>query len=392
MHEGWKRWFVGIASVLALSCSEEATQEDALVSPVPLEHVTFRDTTIQSISGTTFKMPAAMDGSNNLVGRSGNYVAYTMIQFYPGYFDIMDTVNVLSATLTLHGASFFGDSTSTVGFSIYRTDLSWSSSTFTWDSLQSGLYDAGKIRGSYSGRIGLDTEAVSIKLDTTMAREWLATSTDTTRSKYGMILVPNQTTNVVRGFHTFESDSTSYYPTLRIITLNVAGTVYDTLVYNLGNDTFVGNIDNLNSRSDLFYLQSGVVYRGIIKFDVSFLPKGASIHKAELQIKRDPLTCRLNRFSGDSAIAAHVVTSETDYRGFEATYSAGRLMTDSLTRYSIDARRAVQSWLRGPNYGMLLRMGSTHEFSSFDLLTFYNVTAADATVRPRLKIIYTTVQ
>ena len=227
--------------------------------------------------GSTFKLVSAMNSTVNLVGRSGKYTASTVLAFYATYFPNRDTVNVISATLYLHGASFYGDSTGQLSFTVHRLNHSWNQGTLTWDSVQTDFYDPSVIRGNYSGRIGLDTEQVSVDLDTAMAREWMVTPTSTEYTyRYGMILVPTASATVVRGFHSFENDSTTWVPSVRLICRNVAGTVIDTTTYSLGVDTFVGNIDGLDTDTKLAYVQAGVVYRSIMNFDVSVLPKGPS--------------------------------------------------------------------------------------------------------------------
>jgi hypothetical protein len=295
---------------------------------------------------------------------------------------------VLSATLYLHGASFYGDSTGQLSFTVHRLNRTWNQGSVTWDSVQTDFYDPSVIRGTYAGRIGLDTEQVAIELDTTMAREWLVTPTSTEYTfRYGMILVPTASATVIRGFHSFENDSTSWVPSVRLICSNVAGTVTDTTIYSLGVDTFVGNIDGLDSDAKLAYVQAGVVYRSILNFDVSMIPKGAIVNNALLTLQRDPATSWVNRFAGDTAVAAHVMEGATTTSAFEATSAVARLVPGSSTTYSADVVHAVQSWVRGPNYGLLLRTNGAREFQSFDLVTFYNH-LADAPRVPRLKIIY----
>jgi hypothetical protein len=44
--------------------------------------------------------------------------------------------------------------------------------------------------------------------------------------------------------------------------------------------------------------------------------------------------------------------------------------------------------VRGPNYGVLLRVTGEQEFTTFDLLTFHNATATNVLQRPRIRILY----
>jgi hypothetical protein len=229
-----------------------------------------------------------------------------------------------------------------------------------------------------------------MNLDTAMVRRWLQPTTYT--DNYGIILIPTPNANVVRGFHEFQYGSNdSLYPKLTVIARNLAGTVTDTAVYNVGQDTFVGNIDNLNSNSELVYAQAGVSYRSTMMFDVSNIPRGAIINQAQLTLVYDQASSRLNRFTADTAVAAHTLLDAADYTKFEL--QGTRSTVDSLTstgKFRFDIRRQVQYWIRNAstNYGLLLRPANANEFSSFDLLTFFNQSAQDTTKRPQLIVKY----
>jgi hypothetical protein len=386
MREGKRRWLPLILAVLVIACSEDPTEENALVAPLPLVGVAVRETTITATSGSSFKRVLPMNGSINLVGRSGNYTAIGAFAFYSNYFPARDTVNVLSARLSLRAASFFGDSTAPFGFTVHRISRSWTAGGVTWDTVQTGFYDAATVRGTYTGGVGEDTQRIVVELDTTMVREWL--KTEDTDTRYGFVLVPTPGTNVVRGFTAFEADSSKDLPTLEIIAQNVAGTVRDTSTYSLGIDTFVGNNDAVIASNALLYLQAGVLYRSLVNFDVSFIPRGSTVHLAELQLQRDPSTSKLNRFSGDASIAAHVMLADSATGTFSTTGSTGAVKTGTSDTYVADVYGTVQSWVRGSNYGLLLRVYGDQEFGSFDLFTFHNVGATNAALRPRLRILY----
>jgi len=393
MPDGRKRWLPLILAALVMSCSEDPTEENALLAPLPFVGVAVRETTLTVAGGSSFQQYSPMNGNINLVGRSGDYTAVTALAFYTNYFPNRDTVNVAAARLYLRAASFFGDSTAPFGFTVHRISRSWTAGSATWDSLQNGVYDASLARGTFSGTVGADTQRITVDLDTAMVREWLRTvGTDNTDTKYGIVLVPAAGTNVVRGFHSFEADSTSYIPTLEIIAVNVAGTVRDTTLYTLGIDTFFGNNENLMSRSDLFYLQAGIIYRSHVTVDVSSIPKGSTVHLAELLMERDPLTSKLNRFSGDRTFAAHLALTDSAKGGFQSTAASGALKSGTTDTYTTDIRTAVQAWVRGPNYGLILRVAGDQEFESFDLLTFFNATAANPVQRPRVRIVYSVPQ
>jgi hypothetical protein len=378
--------FMAIAFALAVmfaACSDTPTESNSVGDSLLSKNLVVRDTTLQSVASTSFRKYTPMDSRVNLVGHHGNYSAYTALQFFSSGFPNRDTIQVVSATLKLRLVSWFGDSTGTFAFDVHKVTQSWAQQTLQWDSIQTGFYESSVVRGSYSGGIVADTEFISVSLDTSMVREWLQPATVTS---YGIILVPTTSCSIVRGINEFDYDSTQYYPTLLVIARNNAGTVQDTATYASGGDTFAGNIDDLSSNPSLLYLQAGVVYRSTIKFDVSGIARGSLIQSAELLLVRDPATTILTKFSGDPAISAHVLMG-TDSSNFEASSTTGQQVSGTDT-FSVDLRHAVQLWIKGPNYGLLLRTTSLKEFESFDLYTFHTQAAASPAVRPRLKIRY----
>ncbi|MCK5572073.1 MAG: DNRLRE domain-containing protein, partial [Bacteroidetes bacterium] len=203
---------------------------------------------------------------------------------------------------------------------------------------------------------------------------------------------PSMTTNIVRGFDSFEAFPDSILPFLEIISVNGAGTVRDTSTYNLGVDTFVGNIDNLNTDPGLLHAQSGVVYRSTLHFDVSFIPRGAIINKADMLLSLDPGTTLLTKFTADTVVSSHVILDAADNSVYEPDRPSayGRPKEGTSTVFSFSVPHAVQFWLMGNNYGILLRPTTGPETATFDLYTFSSHTAADSSQRPRMQILYST--
>jgi hypothetical protein len=367
----------------AAGCSEEPTQSNSVGANLVKTAVTVHDTTVGAIADSTFKQPLPMDGAYNLVGRFGGYTAYTTMQFGV---PVRDTITVLNARVRLRATTWFGDSSSAVRFTMHRIIRSWTQPGLEWDSVDASFYDPTPI-GAYEGSVEADTQDVFITIgDTAEVRYWFSSTNDP--AKYGFILIPDPSMNVVRGFASFvfTADTSSTYPTLIVDALGTSG-VRDTAEYTFGADTFVGNIDNLDSDPSLTYVQAGVVYRSTLMFDIGFIPKGAIVNSAEMLLHLDPATTQLSKVTADSAVAAHAVSSASDLRVIESSFVFGRRKEGYATTWSFDLRRATQLWANGTNYGILLRATTIPEFSSFDRYTFFNQNAADS-LRPRLRVIY----
>jgi hypothetical protein len=372
-------------AVVALSCSEDPTDQNSPTAPVPLPLLSIHDTTITATRDSTFKTYVAMDGINNLVGNAEGYTALSVLEFYPSYFVLRDTINVVSASLRLRLSYRLGDAAGPFSFDVYQVTRSWSASTVTWDSVQSGFYDAATKRGSFSGTVASDTDFINIDLDTSMVRQWLS-STATVEQKYGIILVPNPSSSI-RGFVQFgTTDSTSYYPTLTIIAANTSGTTLDTSYYFTGIGTFVGDV-SLPNDPGILNVQAGVIYRSKLVFDVSFIPRGATINSAVLSLDPVPSSTRLTSFSTDTTVGAQVDLSG-DASLIETQSTILSPASGTISTFTGDISHAVQSWVRGPNYGLVLTPTLPAVTSRLDRYGFYSVNASTPGLRPRLKIIY----
>lgn len=362
-------------------CSDDLTEASALRAAFIRTDVTIHDTTITPVVTSSFRRHLAMNGPLNQLGKSGGYEAYTLLQFLSAYFTQRDSGTIVSARLTLRLEGWFGDSTGTLAFQVFKINALWRAPTVRWDSLPA--FDP-TVRGGYTGAITADTQKIVVDLDTALVREWLQPQTVT---QYGVVLIPTAACNVVRGVHIFEYDSVQYYPTLEVIVRNPGGTL-DTVTNNAGVDTFVGNIDNPVSDPQRLFTQSGVVYRSLMRFDVSFIPRGAIVNSADLALVRDPATCRLTRFIPDSLVIAGALISATDSVRVDAATASATITGSAADTFTFSVRRPVQLWIVGNNNGLLLRNSVTSEYSSFALLSFYNEQAGVPAARPRLRIRY----
>jgi hypothetical protein len=381
-----------MALLLSLAgCSQEPTEENSPVADLPLAGFTTRDTTLPALQGKFFRQYSTMGGAVNILGRDGSYTSYMAIQFTTSNFAVRDTINVYSATLTLHGLTWYGTSGAPFEFTVHRINRSWSTYTLTWDSVQTDFYEP-LSRGSYSGNLIGDTTSITIDLDTAMVRQWFATTTSTSTTLFGIVLVPSASTqNAARGFAGFAgADSTSYYPTLRVIAGGMSGVSRDTTVYNEGQNTFAGTDDHGTSPSTKLYVQGGVNYRSALWFDLSSIPRGAILNSALLYMNMDYGSSRISKFVGDTALAAHTLNDSTAYTSFSSQDATtfGRRIADSSTTWAFNVRTAAQGWVRGPNYGVLIRVPTAREYSTPDLYVFHSITSPTPALRPRLRILY----
>ncbi|MBX2991839.1 MAG: DNRLRE domain-containing protein [Bacteroidetes bacterium] len=385
-----------LLTALALtSCSESITNPDTPGSGLLTRDVIIRDTVLYATSDTSFLQRIPPDGlftvlRQNLVGKSGNYKAYAAMRFTLG--SPIDTLDILSAKITLRLVSWRGDSAGLLAFNVHRVNTSWSEATLTWPTADStNFYDAA-IKGSYSGTVGPDTQYIAVDIDTAMVASWFRSNTTTNN---GIILVPTSNTSLIRGFHAFGFDSSDFQPKLEVVARGANVPVSDTtrlrFESQIGQDTYVADIDPFPLDPQHLVTQAGIAYRSRLRFDVSEIPRGAIINSAELQLQRNPLITNVSKFTSDPAPVVHALLTD-DSTNFEAFSSPGALKSGTANTFTFDVRRQVQIWEGGTNYGLLLRQPSVNEFGTLDLFGFYSSNVTDQALRPRILIKYSVFQ
>ncbi len=383
-----------IMATLFLACSEAIIDPKTPGSGLTNRDVVIRDTVLFAVSDTSFLTRIATDPlydvngafvvplQQNSVGKAGNYVARSLMKFFP---PIRDTINVLSAKLTLKFLSWRGDSAGTFAFGVHKVNVGWSQDTLKWDAVNgTGFFDPTPLN-VYSSTVGPDTQTITIDLDTALVRSWYRS--DITSN--GILLAPTAATSLIRGFAAFDHDSSTYGPKLQVIARGISqGALIDTTTFTTSIDCYVADVNPFNVLNDHLYTQAGVAYRSSLKFDVSSLPRGAIVNTAELLLVSDPGITKISKFTASPQPIVHARTADSSK--YLTTGSAGTI--SSGTTYSFDVRLQVQQWVGGYNYGLLLRQPNANEYGTLDLFGFYSSEAANASMHPRIKVKYAVFQ
>jgi hypothetical protein len=375
--------FLVLVSLFWVSCNEEPTSIGiGLLSSQ--DFVRVDTTTITAVSGTTIRKHINAGSSTNImVGKFQGYEARALLRF-TGIPDTLLSATVLSANLILKANYRFGDQQGNLAFSVNKMTQGWTETGVNWDSISTASYEP-TARGFFSAAIA-DTDSVAISIDSSLVREWFQAAA-AAQGTEGIILVPTAASNKIVGFNSFQSSDASKTP--RLVVTFLKGTAQDTLWFASGEDVFVANIDNLNSDPSLVYVQAGVAYRSIVKFDLSSAPSHVGVHQAMLELTLNPLvsilssTSRLNSQSVDSLVSFFLVTSDSVDN---STLILGHRLNPDSAVYSFAITSDVQRWISGkPNFG--LQIEAWAETSKLDLFTFF-LGSANSSLRPRLKIIY----
>ncbi|MDL1892097.1 DNRLRE domain-containing protein [Sphingobacteriales bacterium CHB3] len=377
------------------SCSESITNPDTPGSGLLTRDVIIRDTVLFAISDTSFLQRIPADGlasplRQNFVGRTGNYKAYAAIRFTLG--SPIDTLDILSAKITLRLVSWRGDSAGLLGFNVHSINTSWAEGTLTWPTADSTNFYDPVVKGTYSSTVGADTQYISVDIDTAMVASWFRSNTTTNN---GIILVPTSNASLIRGFHAFGFDSSDFQPKLNVVARGANVPVSDTtrlrFESQIGQDTYVADVFPFPLDPQHLVTQAGIAYRSRLRFDVSHIPRGAIINSAELQLQRNPMITNVSKFTADPAPVVHALFTN-DSTNFEAFSSPGALKSGTANTFTFDVRRQAQIWEGGINHGLLLRQSSANEFGTLDLFGFYSSNATDPALRPRILIKYSVFQ
>ncbi len=292
-----------------------------------------------------------------LIGNYDNISCAILIRF-----EIPDTlkdIKINKAWIRLFKSNFIlGDSTIPAHFTAHKVLSNY------YDT----LYDSRVI-----GEFNQVPDSVNyFDIDTSVVREWFM------GKNYGLYLKPVND-GVIWGFNSL--DEMLFVPALEVERQKGDNEV-DTLRFLYGSD---GYIATLNEKIDTNYiiLQAGVGLRSILKFNISNLPKGIIVNRAEVSLY---LKERKKYTDGVDSIIASFITDSALVRkslgGFEGNYLGVRNPLDTL-EYKIPITTPVQRWINNePNNGILIRCFS--EQDNFERFVFYYTER-----KPKLKIYYT---
>ncbi|MDD5361679.1 MAG: DNRLRE domain-containing protein [Ignavibacteria bacterium] len=315
------------------------------------------------------------------VGKTQGYESKALLKF-DGLSSAYQGGTVLSATLKFHYAKYaFTDSMGSVSFNMYPLNTNYNFTTITNDSFSTGSIGSTLI-GTYTGA-PTNYNEIAIPFDAQTAKNWLEYAADTSYAakNYGMILMPNASSNTIKGF---SKSIDTLCPKLVIIVNK--NNVTDTLTYSsIGNSGAVSLIDAPSSiyMADRIVLQNGVMFGDIINFNISKLPGRVTINQAYLKIKLDKANS-ITAYTNPGIYFAGVTDSVLKL----STGSITAIQEDSIT-YSVTLNSIFQSW----NYGVVANLGvrlfNLSESVNLDKLVFFGPSVQDTAKRPKLIIRYT---
>ncbi|TLY33317.1 MAG: hypothetical protein E6K56_01210 [Ignavibacteria bacterium] len=198
------------------------------------------------------------------------------------------------------------------------------------------------------------------------------------------MLIPSLTTGLVLGF----SNSTISGDIRPLLTISYRDTADTTvaLTARASRAIFVANA-TLPSPPQVTFIQAGVRYSGLLRFDSLAIPPRASVLKAYLEVSVDQPSSFINGFSRDSLIALLSRKNLYPYDSLALPTICSPEIVGTQKSYRGDVTNIVQQWIgREPNNGFVLR--AYGDFTTLDRFAVYGPAAA-ATLRPKLTVSYT---
>ncbi len=383
-----KGFFGVVVSALVLTgCSNKINQTGAwLVSTDSSQVPTYFDSRADSASSTTTQVNIGLAtgaSSKILLGK----VPWTEADLLIG-FSALDSVDsaqkILSGTISLRRTPYSmqvaGESINNMTFAGYAMDSSWTSTTFTWDSVNAVGYGSQNFITSTT----LTDSTVVISLDTTLVRRWALATSDSNFVNNGMIIKP-LSTNGVFSVYSPVYGTTGFIPLCTVVFINKAGTL-DTISTVLSYATSVAQTSLVASAPQGNYgiVQAGTGERENVSFDLSKVPRLSVINKATLTLTADTTAQAPYTRGGivDSLIAYY--TTDLATGGVSAGYPA--LGVPDGNRYTFDVTTILQHMVNTQNNGFMILQ--SNELNNIDARFLYNGSAPDS-LRPRLTVTYT---
>jgi len=334
------------------------------------------------------------------VGNTKDTKAATLLRFsesnMPDSLSYLDASQIISVTLTVHPNKYtYGDLNSNfLSFKIFKVKQgNYWSNLATWDSLYNKddspkIFEPNSI-AQWSGTIPMiDTiPAISIPItDFNFVKEWIAAVNNKTDTipVWGLGLLPDDNSTVIHQFIGLTLNNIDLSPILKIIYKNKNTGLQDSLFMKSGiNASFIKSPE---ADTTSITVQGTTSWRSQLFFDVSRLPKNASVYKAQLELTYNSEKSLIGNLPVDSVLDAGLFLNDSIWISPTVPYYAS-LSGNKYTFPRINS--SVEYWLRHNGIGNLVFISpGWSEYYKLDRVSFYGINEADVTKRPKLIIIY----
>ncbi|TAL70759.1 MAG: hypothetical protein EPN82_01305 [Bacteroidetes bacterium] len=388
---------------LLVSCNDEPTYmgSSLLLDTISIISVSTEDTTLIESSNSFLYRLEIFNAGVMFLGKYNDLEAISMIRFsgIPDTLGSITEADIDSVTLTLPLMRYaYGDDTllsHSLSFKVYKVMKYWTNKT-NWDTIfPSGSttdYFDTKVLGTFDGEISQEDEMkpMTLQIDKQLIAEWFKLSADsaTAGTIWGIALVPDINSSVIRTLSAQAIDELRIHPYLRITYRKKQDTL-DTLILQSAIDASVTNSNPPDENT--LTVQGGISSRFKLSFDISIIPDEAAIHVAELDLHINKSASQYGNYNLDSTIAASLYLDSSYTSSFGNYYGGNDSNNRELYKFP-KITSAVQYWVTHGKKGVLVFSpeGFSNEYREFDKMVFYGMQTPDLTKRPAMRIIYST--
>ena len=226
-------------------------------------------------------------------------------------------------------------------------------------------------------------EPDSVFIDPELINKWVQAGPDSSINK-GMLLVFEEDASFLKEYFSLNTATIDVDKIPKLyFTFIREGVIRDSIFAPNGGDVFLIKGADPDTTSEII-LSNFDIYRSILYFDVSEIPKSAIVNKAILHIENDPDLSNVKTFE-EKIISTPLLSADWD--AVEISTGTKKTGTFSRSGLEINIRNFVRDWVNGSmiNNGLLLY--SETEGTDARYFKFIK-TQADTLFSPRLEIYY----
>lgn len=394
-------------SLFFFSCNEQPT---SISSPFTNDTLVLHPLSSEEFpifAGTKGNIGYDIPGFNRgcmFVGKGNGLEAVSMVWFdftnivkNQSYAGIeLDDIQNVYFTITPNRYSF-GDSLSDQAFDIRELNDSVSVD-YNWDDIFDANLGSTLMRDETAGQFRTNIElrdsmgTILIPLEKSIVHRWFQGDMSKD-SSVGFFFVPTDGSKTISKLDGNKSEVKTWIT----IELRNAEEDIDTLKIGAAFDSYFVNGPDI-TENDKIEIQGGLSYRSELSFDLSMIPElNSFIHLAQLELTLDLENSLLGNLVADSTILMSNIEAVQDSNNTNLKIVVG--ITDTNYKYIFPrVSDLAESWVRtNGGQGKLnlfySRFGSEIEESRFlDRLVFHGLNDPDPKKRPKLKIIYSTLE
>ncbi len=368
--------FVIITALFFFGCSDDPSSVGKNLLP-DIDNLQTGTSDLTAARTSNYSVKTSNNSTTLMVGRNVDVEAKMLLIFNIPV-DTTVANYIKSAKISMFPNYSMKDTAGFLSFKMHKMINAWQEYSYTIDSLVPGSFEQTHFQ-SFSGNVNSKDSLFVINFDTSVVSGWLKN----TSSNKGLIFIPDQSLNYIFGVSSYyNSVNDDGRPELEIVYQTPTDTVPKVFKIRAAQDATLFSGIAPASTNNLFFVQGGLIERGKVKFDVTSIPRSATVTQAVLELTADTLQSKFSYFADKKIIIHQIIKDDT------IPELGGLTSTSDLVngKYIVDVKKIVQQWLAAkPNEGFAIR--SNTEFTKVERIALRGFNSAND--KPTLRIKYT---